>query len=70
MYVIDRFEGSYAVCEERGGGMVDVPRALLPELASEGDCIYELEGSYVIDETYALRKSELKDRFKRLSSKG
>lgn len=36
---IDRFEGEFAVVELKDGKIVDMPRALLPEDAKEGDII-------------------------------
>lgn len=37
--VIDRFEGTMAVCERDDRSMVNVPRADLPPLAQEGDVL-------------------------------
>jgi len=37
--IIDRFEGQYAVVELDSGEFVDIPRAILPNLADEGDVI-------------------------------
>ena len=36
---IDRFEGDYAVVELPDGNMSDMPKALLPPEAKEGDII-------------------------------
>lgn len=38
-YIIDRIEGSLAVCEAEDKTMRNVPLADLPEGASEGDCL-------------------------------
>jgi hypothetical protein len=37
--VIDRFEGDFAVVELPNRNMIDVPKALLPDEAVEGDII-------------------------------
>lgn len=37
--IIDRFEGEYAVVELPGRLMYDIPRAILPPDAKEGDVI-------------------------------
>ncbi len=37
--IIDRFEGDYAVCETDTGSFADVPRAVMPQGAAEGDVI-------------------------------
>ena len=37
VYIIDRFEGEYAVLEEESGAHKDVHRAILPKNAAEGD---------------------------------
>jgi len=44
-FVIDRFEGDVAVCENQvSGEMVSIARSLIEEVASEGDVIF-LDGS-------------------------
>lgn len=37
--IIDRFEGSMAKVELEDGTMEDLPRAVLPPKAKEGDCL-------------------------------
>ncbi|MGE5559884.1 MAG: DUF3006 domain-containing protein [Chloroflexota bacterium] len=37
--IIDRFEGTVAVCENEARTMVNMPRSKLPPLASEGDVL-------------------------------
>lgn len=48
-YIIDRFEGEYAVCEDEAGNMHDLPLAKLPKGAKEGDVIVEVDDAYIID---------------------
>lgn len=38
-FIIDRFEGSFALCETEEGKTVDVPKVVLPPRAKEGDVI-------------------------------
>ncbi|MCH5314427.1 MAG: DUF3006 domain-containing protein [Eubacterium sp.] len=38
-WIIDRFEGDYALCEIENGTVLNVPRNALPENAREGDVI-------------------------------
>ena len=38
-WIIDRFEGDYALCEVESGTVLNVPRNALPENAREGDVI-------------------------------
>ena len=40
VYIIDRFEGEYAVLEEESGAHKDVRRAILPKNAAEGDLLH------------------------------
>ncbi len=48
-YIIDRFEGEYAVCEH-DGEMVDIAKVFLPKNAKAGDVIAERDGKYMIDQ--------------------
>lgn len=38
-WIIDRFEGEYAVCELPNGKMADIPKSAIPADAHEGDVI-------------------------------
>lgn len=38
-YVIDRFEGKFAVVELKSKKFIDIPRDAIPEKAKEGDVI-------------------------------
>lgn len=66
-YVIDRFEGGFAVAEEAGGGMINLNREKLPANAKEGDVVTEQHGIFKIDmhET-KLRSERIKDLTKDL----
>lgn len=65
MYIIDRFEGDYAVLEGEDQLMVRVEKSKLPSFAKEGDCIYGDEDGYAIDPE-ATRKR--KERIRKLMS--
>lgn len=41
MYCIDRFEETYAVCEDDIGVMHDIPISELPKDSREGDVIFK-----------------------------
>lgn len=58
-WVIDRFEGEYAVCEGEDGKMKDFAKVWLPSYAKEGDVLQEHDdGSFTVDlrETKARRE--------------
>lgn len=49
-YIVDRFEGLYAICENEEKEFFNVKIELLPPETKEGDCIYINEdGVYYID---------------------
>ena len=49
-WIIDRFEGDFAVCEcADRTQMQDIPRHLIPPDAREGTVLTEIDGQYVID---------------------
>lgn len=63
-FIIDRFEGDYAVVELENKEMVDIPRAILPVEAKEGDVI-----NISIQETETEnRKKRIQDKFNSLFS--
>ena len=50
MYTLDRFEGSFAVLENRNSKkMIDIPISNIPSEAKEGDILKLSNGSYIID---------------------
>lgn len=66
-YIIDRFEGEYAVCEVEAGRFIDIPKADIPKGAKEGDILSKTDNGYRIEkaETEAKRE-EIKKRMNRL----
>lgn len=57
-YIIDRFEGEFAVLERESGGTKDIPKAQLPG-AREGDVIIFEGGTYRIDKEETQKRKEL-----------
>jgi hypothetical protein len=49
-YIIDRFEGSYAVCEDEHGKMIHIHRDKISGSAVESDVITLYLNKYMIDE--------------------
>lgn len=52
-YIIDRFEGMMAVCEDETKKMVNIPKYRLPLEAKEGDALVEEDGILRLDDAYA-----------------
>lgn len=67
-YIIDRFEGNYAICENEDKKFVNIPKYKLPLEASEGDCLLLTEhGTYIIDqESKEKRKEIIRKKMNRL----
>lgn len=69
LYVLDRFEGDFAICENRKSGEIkNIDRAKIPKDAKEGDVLRLENGIYEIDkdETENIRERIKKkmERFK------
>lgn len=48
-YIIDRFEGIYAVCEDENKDLINIPKYKLPLECKEGNYIYQdIAGMYQI----------------------
>ena len=56
--IIDRFEGSFAVCEREDLSHVRVEAGLLPDGAKEGSVIDFSDGVYTIDEAETLKRRQ------------
>lgn len=65
-YIIDRFEGDFAVVEKEDGSFEQILRATLPAGAQEGDIV---DMGVINAETTAQKKEELKNRLNRLFEK-
>lgn len=70
MWIIDRFEGEFAVLEGETG-MLTVPRSSLPADIREGDAVTALpDGSYALDAGQSeQRRKQLSSLFERLKKK-
>ncbi len=69
-YVIDRFEGNYAILECESGKDLVILKSKLPSLAKEGDVLICCNGIYTIDvnATNELKK-RLNEKMKKLLKK-
>ena len=67
MIRIDRLEEFFAVCEDRNGNLLHLPRTDLSETVREGDCLIRTEtGWQVEEEETGQRRKSLSERFRRL----
>lgn len=66
--IIDRFEGTFAVCESEDKSMVNIPKYKLPPECREGDCIaMDLNGIYQRDIPTAIKREQsVRDKMNRL----
>ena len=56
-WIIDRWEGDYALCERSDLSIEEIERGKLPSNAREGDCIYQDEkGELHIDPEETARR--------------
>ena len=59
-YTVDRIEGDFVVCENRGNGhIVNLIKENLPEDIQDGDIIKEVNGKYIKDKE---KQEEIEDR--------
>ncbi len=68
MYILDRFEGDFAVCEAEDLTMVNIPVSLLPAGAKRGSVLVkDAAGGYRLDlDAEARRKNKIRDLEKRI----
>lgn len=66
IFVIDRFEGDFAICEKQNNGeMIDINRNLISDKATEGMAIKFEKDKYVIDyENCILTRKNIIDELK------
>ncbi len=70
VYIIDRFEGEYAVLEEESGAHKDVHRAILPKNAAEGDFLHFDGINYSIDKAATeTRKRMMEEKMRKIMKK-
>ncbi len=67
-FIIDRFEGMYAICEEEDKTMLSIPKYRLPLDCKEGDClILNTKGMYQKDNEVTMeREKRIRDKMDRL----
>lgn len=59
-YIIDRFEGDFAICEDGEMKLHRIERSLLPKEADEGSVLLFENGEYTLDlEAQAARREEI-----------
>lgn len=69
-YVVDRFEGRYAILEDSSGRLYDVLRNELPEDLREGDVLHSDNGQFTIDkEATEKERAKIKKIFDNLVEK-
>lgn len=57
-FVIDRFEGEYAICEKESGELLKMERSKFPSEASEGDVITIDKNIITIDRNETQKRKE------------
>ncbi len=67
-FIIDRFEGTYAVCESEDSSIALIPKYKLPSDCKEGDCIVQDgHGMYQKDtEAETAKTRKIRERMSRL----
>ena len=66
-YIVDRFEGNIAVCEDENKNFINIPKYKLPLETKEGDCLVEKYGFFKIDvEETVSRKDRIKKKMENL----
>jgi hypothetical protein len=56
--IVDRFEGSYAVCEDEEKNMVSILKAELPDDAKEGSVLICDNGIIYVDNAQTAERAE------------
>lgn len=56
--IIDRFEGSYAVCEDENKNMLSIPRSKLPIGINEGSVLIASESGITVDYEETAQRAE------------
>lgn len=64
-YIIDRFEGRFAVCEDENGNFINIEKNIISMEAKEGDVLIFINDMYEVDVTAT---SKRKKDIKRLAS--
>ncbi len=67
-FIIDRFEGNYAICEAEDKTFISIPKYKLPLDCKDGDCLVQDEdGMYREDiEVRTTKEKKIRDKMNRL----
>ena len=67
-FIIDRFEGNYAVCEAEDKSYVSIPKYKLPLDCKEGECLMQdADGMYRKNiEAKTAKEKKIRDKMNRL----
>jgi hypothetical protein len=67
-FIIDRFEGNYAVCEMEDKSFISIPKYKLPLDCREGDCLLQdADDMYQKDiEAKTTKEKKIRDKMSRL----
>lgn len=67
-FIIDRFEGNFAVCEAEDKSFVSIPKYKLPLDCREGECLMQdADNMYRRDiETKSIKEKKIRDKMNRL----
>lgn len=68
-FIIDRFEGNYAVCEMADKSFITIPKYKLPLDCKEGECLFQDEDEMYQKDPEAMQSSSLKAKEKYLRDK-
>ena len=64
MWIVDRLEGDWVICEKEDGEMESVPLERFSGPVQEGDCLREQDGLFFADpEATQARRAQMKKRF-------
>lgn len=67
--IIDRFEGSYAICEEEPKTLIKIPKYKLPLGSKEGDLlVQDADGMFQLSVETVKEQKRIRDRMTRLFS--
>lgn len=71
IFSVDRFEGKFAICENRETGeMINIEKAILPENIKEGSIVKYENGKFILDnETTSKKQAEIKNMVNNLFKK-
>ncbi len=58
MYIVDRIEGAFVVCEREDKSFVDLKKSLFPDNVKTGDVVYEENGRYLINQKETEKRSK------------